>query len=132
MVALEMAVAGLCREQDYRYFIENRDGFWHASVYRNGRGVLAGFLCSCGHAGCNMLGPGTAQGPAPMIALVAAELDCHRGRTPLFLAPAGCGPLVAEMYRWGAKNCETHFSQVRGAAQPLRGLHMPTFLPESS
>ena len=61
MVALEMEVAGLNREKDYRHFIENREGFWHVSVYPNDRGGLDGFLASSGHPGCNMIGPGTAH-----------------------------------------------------------------------
>jgi len=31
----------------------------------------------------------------------------------------------------GARNCELHFAQVLGDAQPIAGVVMPTFLPES-
>jgi hypothetical protein len=48
------------------------------------------------------------------------------------LVPVQCAPLVQALYRWGGRNCETHFSQVRGPASPLHGVHMPTFLPESA
>lgn len=132
MVALEREVAGLDREKDYRYFIENREGSWHLSVYRNDRGVLEGFMASLGDPGCNMIGPGTARTPEQAISLLLAELNRYRGRTPVFLAPVCCTQMVSQMYRWGAKNCDTHFSQVRGSYQPVQGVHMPTFLPESS
>ena len=49
----------------------------------------------------------------------------------VFLVPAQCAPLVEQMYGWGARNCEIHFSQVRGPCQPVGGIQMPTFLPES-
>ena len=132
MVALEMAVAGISRAKDFQYFLENRDGFWHTSVLRNARGELEGFLTSCGHRGCNMIGPGAALTPAAMLPLLAAELDRQRGRTPVLLVPMQCAELVQTMYRWGARNCETHFSQVRGPAAAVQGVHIPTFLPESA
>jgi hypothetical protein len=50
----------------------------------------------------------------------------------VFLIPVQCFPLVQQMYQWGIKNCELHFSQVRGSCQPLRGIQMPTFLPETA
>jgi RimJ/RimL family protein N-acetyltransferase len=132
MVALEMEVAGISRAKDFQYFLENRDGFWHTSVLRNARGELEGFLASCGHRGCNMIGPGAALTPEVMLPLLAAELDRHRGRTPVLLMPVLCAELVQTMYRWGARNCETHFGQVRGAVSPIHGVHIPTFLPESA
>lgn len=132
MAALEMEIAGICREHDFRYFIDNREGFWHVSVLEDGRGGLDGFMASCGHPGCNMVGPGAARTPAEAAALLLAELNQQRGRTPVFLAPVACAELVQQAYAWGAKNCETHFAQVRGRAQTLSGVHIPTFLPESS
>ena len=132
MVALEMDVAGISRAKDFQYFLENREGFWHTSVLRNAHGELEGFLASCGHRGCNMIGPGAALTPEAMLPLLAAELDRHRGRTPVLLMPVQCTELVQTMYHLGARNCETHFSQVRGAASPIHGVHIPTFLPESA
>jgi hypothetical protein len=35
------------------------------------------------------------------------------------------------MYDWGARNCELHFGQVRGAFQAFRGVNLPAFLPET-
>ena len=132
LVALEMEVAGISRAKDFQYFLENRNGFWHTSVLRNARGQLEGFMTSCGHGGCNMIGPGAALTPEAMLPLLAAELDRHRGRTPVLLMPVQCTELVQAMYHWRARNCETHFSQVRGAASPFHGVHIPTFLPESA
>ena len=104
-----------------------RDGFGGKVHYNMGN-----FLVSCGHAGCNMIGPGAARSAEAMLPLVAAELDRHRGRTPVMLVPVQATPLVQALYRWGARNCEMHFAQVRGPASPAHGVHMPTFLPESA
>lgn len=131
MMALEMEVAGICREKDYRYFIENRAGFWHATVMPGHCGGLAGWLVSCGHPALNMIGPGVARDPATALALLLRELDRHRGRSPLFLVPVECTEMVRELYARGARNCELHFTQVRGRWQPFRGVNLPTFLPET-
>ena len=131
MAELEMAVAGIRREKDHRHFIENREGFWHMSVYRSGKGRLEGFCASSAHPGCNMIGPGAARTAEQMAALLAAELDRHRGHQPVFLVPVDCQPLVRTMYSWGARNCELHFGQALGRWQAVRGVLMPTFLPET-
>jgi len=132
MADLEMELAGIRREKDLRYFIDNRDGFWHVSVYPSDEGRVEGFCASSGHPGCNMVGPGVATGPGPAAAVLAAELGRHRGRSPVFLVPADCPELVATAYAWGARNCELHFSQVLGSSPPLKGVSLPTFLPETS
>jgi GNAT superfamily N-acetyltransferase len=129
---LEMEIAGIRREKDYRHFIRNRAGFWHASVFEGDGGRVDGFCASSAHPGCNMVGPGFARGPREAAALLWAELDRQRGRTPVFLVPVDCAPLVRMAYGWGARNCELHFSQVRGAFQPFRGVNLPTFLPETA
>jgi hypothetical protein len=36
------------------------------------------------------------------------------------------------MYALGARNCELHFSQVRGQWPGLDGVNMPTFMPETA
>jgi GNAT superfamily N-acetyltransferase len=129
---LEWEVAGIRREKDYRHFIENRAGFWHASVVEGDGGRVEGFCASSAHPALNMVGPGIARGPQEAEALLWVELDRHRGRTPVFLVPVDCTPLVQTAYAWGARNCELHFSQVRGAFQPFRGVNLPTFLPETA
>ena len=128
---LERELSGISRTHDYRYFLEDRTGLWHASVYPGKQGDLAGFLVSLKHPAFTMLGPGLARDPHRAAALLLAELNHCRGRTVLFLVPAQCAPLVQQMYNWGARNCELHFSQVRGECPPVRGVQMPTFLPES-
>jgi GNAT superfamily N-acetyltransferase len=85
ITALEKEIAGIQREQDYRYFNENQAGFWHVSVYQNGNGKLEGFMVSSGHPGCNMIGPGGAKSSEVAIELLAAEFNRHRGRTPVAL-----------------------------------------------
>jgi GNAT superfamily N-acetyltransferase len=132
IAALEEELCGIRREGDFRYFVENRAGFWHLSVCEGDGGRLDGFMASCGHPGCNMIGPGLARDSARTAALLLAELDQQRGRRPVFLVPVDCAELVAQAYQWGARNCETHFCQVRGQCPPLRGVNVPTFLPESA
>ena len=78
-----------------------------------------------------MLGQGVAQREEHAAALLRAELNVHAGRTPLFLLPVTCGDVVRLAYSWGARNCEMHFAQARGHAEPFRGVTMPTFLPET-
>jgi len=130
LAALELEVSGICREQDYRYFIENREGIWGARVYEGPQGI-DGFMFSLKHAAMNMLGPGVARTPQQAAALVLDSLDRYRGSVALFLLPVECDEMVRQMYSLGAKNCDVHFCQVRGHFQPFRGVTVPTFLPES-
>lgn len=131
MAALEMEISGIRREGDYGHFIENPEGVWHVTVMESPRGGLDGFLVSCAHPGCNMVGPGVMRTDDACAALLAAELDRHRGRSPVFLLPVEHNNLVRQVYGWGGRNCEMHFSQVRGAFTPYRGINMPTFMPET-
>ena len=126
MAVVEMEISGIRRDGDYRYFIENKDGFWHVSVCE-GEDGLEGFLISSQ----GMLGPGVARTEGQAAALLLAELEQHRGKGMVFLVPVECGELVRQVYAWGGKNCELHFAQVRGAFQPFRGVSMPTFMPET-
>ncbi len=80
MVALEEELVGIRREKDYRYFIENRRGVWHASVIENDRGKIDGFLVSIYHPGSNMLGPGVMRTEEQATALILRELNHHAGR----------------------------------------------------
>jgi GNAT superfamily N-acetyltransferase len=131
MVELEDQVSHICREKDYRYFVENRRGVWHASVLEDGRGAIRGFLCSVAHPGSNMLGPGVMRADEDAAALILEELNHHRGRSPVFLIPSDRPKLVRRVYAWGGKNCEIHFAQVRGEFRPFDGIVMPTFMPET-
>jgi GNAT superfamily N-acetyltransferase len=131
MVALEQEISGIRREKDYRYFIENRSGIWHASVVDNGHGGIAGFLCSVAHPASTMLGPGVMRTDDDAAAMILAELDHRRGLSPVFLIPVVRPKLVQQAYAWGGRNCEIHFAQVRGAFQPFAGVVMPTFMPET-
>ena len=132
MSVLEMDLAGLHRDKDFKFFIDNADGQWHVSILENGNGKIDGFMASSAHPGCNMIGPGAAKTPQQAAALIAAELDRHRGRSPVMLVPVDHSSLVRQMYDWGGKNCEIYFIQVRGRAHPVDGIFMPTFLPESA
>ena len=131
MVALEEQVGGIRRDKDYRYFLDNRLGIWHASVIEEGPGRIAGFLCSVAHPGSNMLGPGAMVNAEDAAALILTELNHHRGRSPVFLVPVDQAGLVQQIYAWGGRNCEIHFCQVRGEFRPFDGIVMPTFMPET-
>lgn len=131
IVALEAELVGIRREKDYRFFIDNAMGIWHTLVIEDDRGGIDGFLGSVAHPGSNLLGPGVMRSEADAAALIAAQLDHHRGRTPVFLVPAEAAGLVQTLYGWGARNCELHFAQVRGAFTPATGMIMPTFMPET-
>ena len=131
MTELEQQLVGIRREKDFCYSIENGDGFWHVSVCEGERGGLDGFMVSSGHPGCNMIGPGLARTEQQAAALVLAELDRQRGRRPVVLVPAESAELVRQIYDWGGRNCEMHLAQVRGQWQPIGGVNVPTFLPES-
>jgi len=132
IAALEQELTGLRREQDYRYFVANARGIWHLSVHEGPAGRIDGFCASCAHAGCNMVGPGAARTDEAMIPLLHAQYSRHPGRTPVCLVPMDRPALVHQMYAWGARNCEIHFAQCRGPNAPVRGVFMPTFLPESA
>ena len=131
MAELEYEVSGITRKLDYRYCIENARGFLRASVIENADGRIDGFLISSAHAASNMLGPGVMRTEADSLALLAAELDHHKGRTPVFLVPMEKTKIVKQIYNWGGRNCEMHFCQVRGEFKEFDGVNMPCFLPET-
>lgn len=131
IAALELANTHISRPTDFEYFLANADGIWHGSVVEDDSGIR-GFLFSIHHPASNMLGPGWARDEEDALALIQAELDHHRGRSPVFLVPVNRSKLVARLYAAGARNCEIHFSQVRGSYQPPTGICMPTFMPETA
>ena len=51
------AISGICRQKDYRHFIENREGIWGSLVYQGLQGI-EGFMFSSKHPASNMVGPG--------------------------------------------------------------------------
>jgi GNAT superfamily N-acetyltransferase len=132
IASLEMELTHIRRDKDFAYFLANRDGIWHTSVIESAAGKLDGFLVSVAHAASNMLGPGLARSSEDAAALILAELDQHRGRSPVFLVPVQQSDLVRQLYAWGAKNCEIHFSQVRGKYEPPTAIMLPTFMPETA
>ncbi len=128
---LEMELCGIRREKDFVHFIANESGIWHASVIESADGRFDGFLASVNHPGSNMIGPGIARTEADSLALLAAELDAHRGRVPVFLVPVDASGMVSALYALGARNCELHFAQCRGGKARFDGIWMPTFMPET-
>lgn len=128
---LEQSVNHIRREQDYRCFIANRSALWHTSVYEGADGRIEGFLASISHPASRMLGPGFARTEAQAAALIARELNHRRGETLVFLAPSDRAGLVQACYALGARNCELHVAQVRGAWRAPDGVNLPSFMPES-
>ena len=119
MAALEQEVSGITRELEYRYCIENERGFWRVSVIESASGDVDGFMISSQHPASNMLGPAVTRTEPDALALLAAELDHHPGRTPVFLVPMDKQAMVRQVYDWGGRNCEMHFCQVRGQFTPF-------------
>ncbi len=132
IVALERELLGIERRGDIRYFLENHSGIWNASVFIDSSGRLSGYLVSVAHTASRMLGPGLSRDEPTAAALIAHQLDQHRGHTPVWLIPTGCSELAQTLYGWGARNCELHFGQIRGGEARLTGVMMPTFMPETA
>jgi hypothetical protein len=131
MKSLELEVSSIQRGGDYAFFIENRDGLWHASVWEGINGKINGYLVSCPGHGFNMLGPGVARDQDQLSALILNDVNQYKGKTILFIIPAECSRLVKSVYEWGGKNNELHFCQVRGDFTPFNGVTVPTFMPET-
>lgn len=131
IVALERELLGIERGDDYRYFIESGDGLWRVFVAEGEGGALDGCLVSVQHPASNMLGPGVMRDELTAAALVAAQLSRSETWSPVMVVPVEAATLVQTLYGWGARNCELHVLQVRGAYTPPRGLWLPTFLPET-
>lgn len=129
LVVLEKEHVGLDRERDFTYFCENVLGIWSGSVWEE-NGEVGGFLFAVAHPASNLLGPGFAKTEEIAAALLAAERRKHPDN-PVFLVPAHCEVLIKTVYSWGARNCELHVAQVRGAWQEPTGIVFPSFLPES-
>jgi hypothetical protein len=132
MVALEEEVSGIRRENDYHFFIENKQKIWHTLVCESSKGRIEGFLVSVNHPASNMLGPGVMRTDDAAAALIAAQLNHHAGCSPVFLIPLDRPTLHRQIYDWGGKNVEIHFAQIRGEFTPFRGVIMPTFMPETA
>ena len=132
IVALEEEIAGIRREKDYRFFLDNKQGIWSTLVVESMDGNLDGFLGSVAHPGSRLLGPGVSRNTEAALALIWSQLDIHHcGHGVVWLAPADATELVHACYRWGARNCELHLAQVRGGSTDHRGLIFPTFMPET-
>jgi GNAT superfamily N-acetyltransferase len=131
MRELEEIVSGIGRSQDYAHFINNELGIWHCSVFDGPDGIL-GWIASINHPASSMIGPCVAADSGSAIELLRSELEYRRGQQVVFLVPADSTPLVRAAYEMGAKNCELHLLQVRGQFLPLKGISLPTFMPETA
>jgi GNAT superfamily N-acetyltransferase len=131
MGALEFEVSGIKRLQDYLYAIENRRGLFQVKISEGPEGRLDGFMISIKHPALNMIGPGVARTEAACAALICSSLERYRGEGVLAAIPMDCCELVRQMYRWKARNVETHLFQVWGKFEPFKGVNIPSFLPET-
>lgn len=131
MGSVEFEVAGISRENDYLFFIEDSDTMWHTMVSLDENGEVDGFLASVKHPASHMIGPGVMRSERAAQALIRAQLERFHGDGVVFLLPSTERGLIDFAYGIGARNCELHFGQVRGEAQPVSGIVMPSFLPES-
>jgi GNAT superfamily N-acetyltransferase len=130
IATLERQISGIERENDWRYFITNALGIWKVFVYVE-EGQVRGVLGSVCDSASHLVGPGVMENEAIAEALLTAQLDALRGETMVFLVPCDAAHLVQAAYRLGARNCEMHVAQVNGEAFPIRGITMPTFMPET-
>ncbi len=128
----EAGLQGIRREQDYRFFLENRAGQWQVWVSEDTSGQINGFLVVSLNAAMPMLGPGVVGEETTASALIWTALDGLRGKSYVLLAPAAASGLVRTLYAWGARNIELHVAQVLGPVPVARGFTFPTFLPESA
>ena len=128
----EFRLNGIRKEKDYRFFVENKSGCWRLAILEKADGSIAGFLAASALPTDNLIGQGVAEDEATMLELVRAMMDQHfRGQTVAFILPSRCSLLVQQAYAWGARNRETNLLSVLGDAPPIRGVTLPTFLPES-
>lgn len=128
----EASLQSLRREQDYRFFLENKVGNWKVWVSEDSAGRIQGFLVVSLNPAMQMLGPGVMADEETALALTWRALDDLRGMTYVLLAPAAASSMIATLYDWGARNIELHVSQVHGSAPAGSGIVFPTFLPESA
>lgn len=131
MADLEEELCGIKRGKDLAHFIRSPGGHWTTFVHVDSMGKIDGWLSSVDHPGCRMIGPGVMRDEAAALALLHAQLSETRGGPPVFLIGTHESAIVAELYRWGARNVEIHFAQVRGPFTQPAGVVMPSFLPES-
>ena len=132
MGQLEFEVSGISREKDYCYFLENTSGDWKTVISFDKNGDADGFLVSIDHPASRLIGPGVARSEKAMEAMLRAQLDHFAGHTVVFLVPGDAKGLISAVYQLGARNCELHVTQVRGTSQPVNGVVMPTFMPETA
>ena len=129
---LECRLNGIRRAHDYAHFTADPAGPWHLWLAERPDGSPAGFLAAVRHPSVRMLGPGVCEDEATAAALVRHALDeAFRGEAVVWLVPVQCAALVRRCYAWGARNVELHLASVRGEAPPMRGVTLPTFMPES-
>jgi GNAT superfamily N-acetyltransferase len=128
----EHSLQGIRREQDYRFFLENRVGQWRVHVSENEAGQINGFLVTSLNPAMPMLGPGVIATQPTATALIWTALNALPGQSYVLLAPATAPTLIHTLYTWGGRNIELHIAQSHGPTPTPNGLTFPTFLPESA
>ena len=129
---LEETLSDTSREKDWRYFIENQNGHWRCTVTLNEHGEATGAIASIEHPGTRMIGPAIAPDATTLLTLLITQLNHGEGSSPLFLLPSDQPEITRTLYRLGARNHEIHLAQALGPAPTLKGITLPTFLPETA
>lgn len=132
MVTLEHDLIGVERQKDFEYFVRNEDGIWHTLVAQGPGQVISGFLVSVSSPSNNMLGPGVMRDEQSARGLIWEQLKHRQAKPPIFVVPADATSLIQELYRWGARNTQLHIHSSLGDFRPMRGINMPTFMPETA
>jgi len=130
--ALEQSVWNTSRLKDWQYFAENRQRIWSLTVAENDDGQLLGALASVNHPGSELIGPGVATNGNVAKLMIQRELNQHRGNSPVVIVPSDKAALVDSLYNLGARNCELHVAQCLGDPPKIKGVVMPTFMPETA
>ena len=124
--------AGSAGVKDYRALRRERRRLLGHVRHREDGGGLDGYLASIGHPLFIEIGPGVARDEQQAAALLVRRAQpLSAAERPWSWSLSSATELVRLLYRLGGRNCEVHAAQVRGGAEPFRGVSFPTFMPET-
>ena len=131
MVEVEKEIHGQDHGKDLQYIINDSTGVWNCYVFEKDN-QIQGFLCSVNHASSKIIGLGAMKEHRSAAALIKSQLNHFKGENPLVIIPSKERELVQELLKLKARNVELHVSQTNSpdSAVPIKGLILPTFMPE--
>lgn len=131
MVEVEKEIHGQDHGKDLQYIIKDSSGCWHCHIFEN-EGEIQGFLCSVKHASTNIIGLGAVRSASSTLPLIKSHLKYFKGQSPLIIVPAREKLIVQELLKMKARNVELHVTQSisKDPLQPVKGIVIPTFMPE--